>query len=71
MVKNNYSSYFLLMDESWKQFTKAHGDCNPEYCIVSQDVEDFMDAEQIGFLCPVVTDAEMKPKSMCLVYVAV
>lgn len=71
MVKDNHSQYFLLLDASWKQFLEAHGEVNPSYCMVSQDVEDFLDAEQIAFICTIVTDAEMPEKTMCLVYAPV
>ena len=67
MVKNNHSSYFKLMDASWRQFQKAHPEKDPTYCLVSQDMEDFLDAEQIGFLCPVITDSEMPAQTMGLV----
>jgi hypothetical protein len=70
MVKSNHSPYFKLMDASWKQFQKAHPESDPSYCLVSQDVEDFLDAEQIGFLCPIITDSEMPSKTMCLVHAA-
>jgi hypothetical protein len=70
MVKSTYSSYFKLLDASWKQFSNAHPNTDPSYCLVSQDVEDFLDAEQIAFLCPIVVDSEMPAQTMCLVHVA-
>lgn len=71
MVKNNYSSYFKLLDAGWERFNKAHPGVNPTYCLVSEDVENFLESEQIAFLCPIVTDTELKPQSICLVHVAV
>lgn len=71
MVKQNYSPYFKLLEASWKQFTQAHPNVNTAYCLVSQDVEDFLDAEQIAFLCPIVTDTEMPLQTMCLVHAPV
>lgn len=71
MVKNNYSPYLKLLDEGWKNFQSAHPNSNPAYCLVSEDVENFLDAEQIAFLCPVIIDKEMEPKTMCLVYATI
>lgn len=68
MVKSNHSQYFILLDAAWKQFSKAHPKENPAYCLISQDVEDFLESEQIGFLCPMIVDEEMSEKTMCLIH---
>ena len=68
MVKSNHSQYFMLLDVSWKQFNKAHPNINPAYCLVSEDVKDFLESEQISFMCPVIVDDDLSPKSICLIY---
>lgn len=68
MVKSDHSQYFMLLDVSWGRFNEAHPNINPAYCLVSEDVEDFLDGEQIGFMCPVVVDNDLQPKSICLIH---
>jgi hypothetical protein len=68
MVQSNHSSYYKLLDASWKQYNRAHKGYSPAYCLVSEDVEDFLDAEQIAFLCAVVVDSAMPAQTMCLVH---
>lgn len=54
MDKKECSKYYRLLDAAFKRYGKAHGPGLPKFIALSYDFDEFLDAEQIYFECPVI-----------------